>query len=475
MKRFFLVEPVIGIFAFASLLTYPVLQQYVYQRLWDEIANSSYPRTQSSSQCMSNDSSVKKLYDDVQKETSLFLLYSELCFMFPSLVVSLLLVSYSDHRGRKIAIVLPLIGNVLFSLIYFVVCSFSLNLNIVLVGSFLMGLWGGPTSLVAGCFAYVADLCDNSKKKTVRMAILEMVVGLLSGVASLSTGYFIQAGGFKWPFLTAALLHCLNIFYVVFFLEETVKPPNFSPLPGFTMEALKNRFHRVYLLFVASSRKRSTLLILMMLAFTFHKFANFGGIFMFIIYELNAPLCWNEILIGYGSALSTLIFLSSFAGVFCFSRCLEDIYIVLIGLVSAMAGLLMAAFAKTTLLMFLVRVPLLFAIMPAPVLRSMMSKIVLSSEQGAAFACLAFLEMVSTVVSFAVFSSIYAATVSWFSGFSFILASGLTVIPIVLMGAVQYLGLESTDETQFLTSEGDGEVDNETRKDRTQLSDKDKS
>ncbi|KAA0703949.1 Solute carrier family 46 member 3 [Triplophysa tibetana] len=103
--------------------------------------------------------------------------------------------------------------------------------------------------------------------------------------------------------------------------------------------------------------------------------------FIFILYELNTPLCWSELLVGYGSALSTAIFLVSFAGVALLSRCLHDAYIILMGLMSVAAGLIMAAFAKSTLLMFLVRLPLLLSIMPTPVLRSMMSKLVAGFEQ----------------------------------------------------------------------------------------------
>jgi len=49
------------------------------------------------------------------------------------------------------------------------------------------------------------------------------------------------------------------------------------------------------------------------------------------------------------------------------------------------------------------------------------------------FACVAFVEMLSVGISFTMFSSIYASTLSWFSGFSFLLAAGLTVIPATLI------------------------------------------
>lgn len=74
---------------------------------------------------------------------------------------------------------------------------------------------------------------------------------------------------------------------------------------------------------------------------------------IFLLYELNPPLCWSEVLIGYGSALNTLIYLSSFAGVSLLSRWLPDAHITLLGLLSVATGFFMATFAKTTLLMFL--------------------------------------------------------------------------------------------------------------------------
>ncbi|MEQ2257428.1 hypothetical protein ILYODFUR_034776 [Ilyodon furcidens] len=77
---------------------------------------------------------------------------------------------------------------------------------------------------------------------------------------------------------------------------------------------------------------------------------------------------------------------------------------------------------------------MLLSIMPFPVLRSVMSKIVSKSEQGALFAYLSFLEGLFNNVGSAVFSSIYAATVGWYPGFAFLLAAGFCVIPLSALG-----------------------------------------
>ncbi|KAG5844632.1 hypothetical protein ANANG_G00164550 [Anguilla anguilla] len=401
----YLVEPVVAVYAFAGFLMYPLVQQYVYRRLWEELTNSTYPADDQGSRC-GNHSNHSSPHEDVQRAASLFSLYSELFSMIPSLVVTLVLVAYSDHRGRKITIVLPLLP--------------------------LRGL----ATFLGGCFAYIADLCADGKRRTLRMAGVDMVIGLLSGVSSLCSGYFLRAAGFNWPFLTSVLILSANLLTA----------------------------RSVYGLFATDGRRRNAPLVLLLFTIASYVFANMGGLSSVTLYELKEPLCWNEILIGYGSALSTVVFLSSFVGVTLLSRCLPNPAIVFIGLLSVMAGLVMIAFAETTLMMFLVRIPMLLAIMPAPVLRSMMSEIVSKSEQGALFACVAFLENLSSNVAIAVFSSLYAAwfpgspscwlpaTVVWFPGFTFLLGAGLCLVPMGLLCAAVFISPEEAKEAEPILS-----------------------
>ncbi|XP_055064516.2 lysosomal proton-coupled steroid conjugate and bile acid symporter SLC46A3 isoform X2 [Misgurnus anguillicaudatus] len=419
MGRVYLIEPVVGLYAFTMFMTYPLLQQYVYRRLWLQLSGTPYP-AESLSHCSNNHTNVS-IHEAVQKETSIFLLQCELFFLIPSLVSALLLVSYSDYRGRKVAIIPPLVGDALFTLSYVIVSRYSFNLKYLLASSFLTGMMGGPTSLIGGCFAYVADLCgeDPEGRKTVRMARLDMILESL--------------------------------------VLSTSNPTNDVPRVHGS-QALAARLQGVYLLFAASTRRRNVLLLLLLTAFAFYKFSIQGGMSIFILYELNTPLCWSEVLVGYGSALSTAIFLVSFAGVALLSRCLRDGYIILLGLMSVAAGLIMTAFAKTTLLMFLVRLPLLLSIMPIPVLRSKMSKLVAGSEQGAMFACVAFVEILSAGVSFAMFSSIYAATLSWFSGFTFLLAASFSLIPATLICVVLCLRLDEYEESNILIEDNNTEI-----------------
>ncbi|XP_037543895.1 solute carrier family 46 member 3 [Nematolebias whitei] len=442
MKRLYLVEPVVALYAFSCFLIYPLVQQYVYRRFWVQLTHTSYPISDNTSRCAaSNSSNHTNLHEEVQKQASLFSLYSEILSTVPSLIVTLMLVAYSDRAGRKITIVMPLIGTLIYTTAFLAVSFFELNVYLLIGSTLLSSLFGGLGTFLGGCFAYIADLCKDDRQKTLRMAGVDMMIGLLSGVASISTGYFLRAAGFNWPFLTSALIQCLILFYAVFILEETVTKAPVDPNGSPRLAAIKQIFSSIYRIFAGKSFK--TVLALLMTIFTSFSFTYIGGISMMTLYELNEPLCWSEILIGYGSALSTTVFVVSFLGVSVLTYCgVPQLIIVLLGILSVMSGMILVAFAKTTVLMFIVRIPMLLCIMPFAVLRSMMSRIVSKSEQGALFAYLSFLENFTNNVSNAVFNSIYFATVAWYPGFVFMLSAGLCVIPLSALVAVALIGVD---------------------------------
>ncbi|MEQ2157282.1 hypothetical protein GOODEAATRI_000260 [Goodea atripinnis] len=334
MKRLYLVEPVVALYAFSSFLIYPLVQQYVYRRLWQQLTNTTYPVSDNTSRC------APKLLSTV-----------------PSLIVTLLLVAYSDRGGRKITIIMPLIGTLIYTTTFLIVSFFELNVYLLIGSSFLSAMFGGISTFLGGCFAYIADLCQDDRQKTLRMAGVDMMIGLLSGLAAISTGYFLRAAGFNWPFLTSALCQCLILMYAVFILEETVKktPANGSNLDGSPKRpGLRQLIFGLCQIFARASYRCKTVLALLMIIFTSFTFAYIGGISLVTLYELNEPLCWTEILIGYGSALSTTVFLTSFLGVSAFTYCgVPQLLIVVLGILSVASGLIMVAFAKTTVLMFL--------------------------------------------------------------------------------------------------------------------------
>lgn len=48
------IEPVVGLHAFAMFMTYPLLQQYIYRRLWEQLSGSPFPVSINQSHCSNN-------------------------------------------------------------------------------------------------------------------------------------------------------------------------------------------------------------------------------------------------------------------------------------------------------------------------------------------------------------------------------------------------------------------------------------
>ncbi|XP_069825974.1 lysosomal proton-coupled steroid conjugate and bile acid symporter SLC46A3 [Dendropsophus ebraccatus] len=459
MGFLYVVEPVMAVYCFASFASYPLMQQYVYQRFWEDKFNSSVFYSDNISHCETNQSNPNYVHQkEVQKRASMFYTTLDLSSLIPSLLMALILVSYGDQRGRKASLLLPSVGALVTLGAYSSTSFFDLPLEILYISSVFSGFLGGFATFIGGCFSYIADIAKDVQKKNIRIAFIDMVLGVSSGVAGITSGYIIRALGFNWSFALPAFLHILNILYILFILEETVKRTEFQQ-NVLSKDGFKDLFSGVFLLFKHASSKKRLAISLLMFAFMAYLFTDFGAVGLFTLYELGSPLCWDPVLIGWGSALSTLCFVGSFLGVFLFTRCMKDAYIVFIGMASWIAGITMAAFATTTVTMMLVRLPLLFSGMPLPVLRSMMSKVVLDNEQGALFACIACLESLTGSLTIAMFNSIYSATVLWFPGFCFLLSAVLCLIPFGVVWLFLCIGYQERDHVLLINEESSTEVE----------------
>uniref|UniRef100_A0A8C0I2S5 Solute carrier family 46 member 3 n=1 Tax=Balaenoptera musculus TaxID=9771 RepID=A0A8C0I2S5_BALMU len=387
------VEPAICLSVFAMTLTAPLTTQYVYRRIWEETGNYSIAPDSNVSECAKTKSSpIFAFQEEVQKKVSLFNLQMDISGLIPGLVSTFMLLSHSDHGGRKFPLILSSFGALANSAWLCLLSYFAFPIQLLIASTFWVQL--------------CVDQCKEKKQRTIRIAIIDFLLELFHWINRIVFCYFIRELGFVWSFSIATMALTVNLIYILFFLEDSVKDNTiFALLVAFTM---------ITYFFVTN----------------WH-FPHF------ILYELDSPLCWDEVLIGYGSALGSVSFFSSFLGIWLFSYCMDDIHMAFIGIFTTMVGMAMTAFARTTLMMFLVRLPFLFTVVPLSVLRSMISKVVRSTEQGTMFACLAFLETLGGITAVSTFNGIYSATVAWYKGFVFLLSAVLLLIPAISLCAVK--------------------------------------
>jgi len=346
------VEPVTFCYACALILHAPLIQQYVYHRLsedYDLPPNISVDE----SSCEVNASSEKDLSiinkrNQVQSITSYIYLGIILAAALPSLFMALLLGSWSDKVGRKVVVLLPVIGGLLDSICILVVMYTRCSLYILFVGGFCNGVCGFFTTMILAVFAYMADM-TSERERALRLGILEAVAFTSGMISHISSGWWIHHLGFKAPYIFITTLHLISLAYIVFLLPES--STNTQP------KRIKDLFNINHLKKVRSVFKESInmwQLYGLLLTSAFLMIASIGFGSVIVLYSLDAPFCLSPILIGY--FLADCMFMQALGAIFALTllqKILSEIMLTQLGIVSIISSLVTIAFITKRWHMFL--------------------------------------------------------------------------------------------------------------------------
>ncbi|KAK2169677.1 hypothetical protein LSH36_8g14067 [Paralvinella palmiformis] len=335
--------------------------------------------------------------------------------MIPALMATVFIGGYTDNGGRKIGLISPIIGGIV--QIYLLLCTeiFHLPIWFILIGGFLEGLSGGIAMFLMAAFSYISDKTSRSQR-SLRIIILEMVIGCSSTISFLLSGYMIQTIGFLGTTLVLHVIVVLDL-CVVFMMPESL-PAN-EHAKFWTLKHFKNSIN-VYTTDDTSGKRRLALLTSLLILF-FLIPARLGTDSVQILFMLNRPLCWDSAFIGY---FKGLYYLTSTIGSILLTKLAQpkfgDLQLLIVGCISAVLHLVFWAFVKTSLMMFLVPLLGIFCSLPIGMLRAFSSKIVSPHELGAMFSWIASMEQIGVLVGNVGFTAIYTATLLWHNGFVFI-------------------------------------------------------
>ncbi|XP_074536332.1 proton-coupled folate transporter [Halichoeres trimaculatus] len=428
------VEPVMFLSMFSIALQSPLVTQYLWDRISDDLGFNGTKRLMCSNSSVDTTDSLQR---QVETLTAHWNLYISLGGFSVALLVVPILGSWSDLAGRRPVLIIPNLGIAIQAGIYLVAMYLKLPLVYFLMARLLSGLTGEFSAVLAGCFSYTADISDK-RSLTFRVAVLEACLGLAGMLASIIGGQWRKAQGYINPFWLVLATNLGAALYVYLFVPESITPdPNAKLL---TTRHHKNVWQLLstggYIGQTRGSAHKYRLwlyLLSLVLVVTVH----FGSRELYVLYELSSPLCWGSTLIGYGAAAQQMAYLTSLIGLKLMKFCLKDPWVAVVGLASNISGLLVFSVADTTQLMF-IGYGLLFLFMaPLPVLRSKLSRLVDPSEQGALFATTACMDSLCFLVGSGLFNSIYPVTLKFMKGFLFLCAAILLVIPAGIIGSLQ--------------------------------------
>lgn len=406
------------------------------------VVKNYYNQTNSSS----SSSLVHSSEDAQQKAISNFYIIYNLVQGLTPLVSAYGLAKLGDVKSRKISICIPFLGYLLSRLLLLLLILLSWPIEVMYGAAVLHGLSGGFTTYWASVMA-LASQSSSEERRSLRLIIIELIYGIAGFVGSIASGHLFDSYHLSYRHGTV-LVSCSVALYAFCLIYSLVilrvpKPGGSSPTASIdTHHSNINLADDGDVTFHEQPLMAPSKLIIAMLfvGAILYDLAVVGAMDVLPLFLLKEPLSWGPVYIGYANAAGYLIFITSFFGVFVFSRCLKDTTMIMIGVVSFSSGIFIMAFVRWTYLFYIARAVMLFALIPMPTIRSLLSKHVHGTSYGKAFVLLQLSLVITGVVTSTIYNKIYQRTLNWFSGFCFLLSCGigcLSLIPISIIASKQ--------------------------------------
>ena len=290
------IEPFMFISALFTMIMYGSYSQYIYKRVAESYNASTdiSMNRNASATCQENKSDPSFiLRQEIESAASYLNMEINIMYSCVAIVSSIWLNSLSDKRGRKYALAPALCGQVISYGTYSVVAILNLDIHYFFVGKFAEAFCGGWETIVVSSFAYIADI-STPENRTFRIIFLEICFYVSAIFTSAANGYMIDYIGFEWMFVIAAAGKLVCVFYVIFILPETIHP--LRKVSFFSLEHAKHSFR--ILLKNDSDPKKYIKLRYIFVAFFFSSTVYLATDSVDTLFQMNAPLCWDSIMIG---------------------------------------------------------------------------------------------------------------------------------------------------------------------------------
>ncbi|XP_069120379.1 lysosomal proton-coupled steroid conjugate and bile acid symporter SLC46A3-like isoform X1 [Argopecten irradians] len=252
------------------------------------------------------------------------------------------------------------------------------------------GVTGGWCLVLSLGYAYMSDLTTIGKSRTFAFALVEISVGFGLVLSGVSAGYLIKDAGFVYSMIVISSLNAFNLVAVLMFLPESLD----SSMHQTTRirDLMKGAF-TFYIRDTSKEGKRWKF-ILLTLSYIALTMSFVGRESVELLYQLNAPFCWDSVKIGwYSSSVYIVRNIIGLSSIKLLKYCLLDNVIVIISGLSSILAYVMEAFAVNDAMLFSVPAIGIFTFLASPVIRSVMSQITPPDQQGLCF-CILSIELV---------------------------------------------------------------------------------
>ena len=226
-----------------------------------------------------HNASFKEQEDIVQTQSSYWFIYMQMCFELPAIFLSFFYGSLGDHVSRRMALLLPCLGQAL-AMLNYVMCSIYLDSHVgfILIGQTITGIFGGWITCLLACYSYISEM-STSSRRTLRISVGEGIESVSLAGAMFVSGILLDSTSYVVVFSVAMILNLVGVVYCLVYVDD---PPRQLAHTHTCKEALQEVFQlrRIKDAFMCVIRKRENrgrLRLLLLLTSLFFGMVSYYG------------------------------------------------------------------------------------------------------------------------------------------------------------------------------------------------------
>ncbi|KAI5642982.1 major facilitator superfamily domain-containing protein [Phthorimaea operculella] len=345
--------------------------------------------------------------------------------------------AWSDRHGRK-----PLVVWALFGL--------ALSQSMIAVYSTLESLspwWfivtGIPNAILGymilftGAMCYMSDISTH-ENRSLRLTVVQIVLSMGQVTGQVGSSFLVQAIGITGLLSVSASSTSVAFLYTLFFIKESLNGATKGTIRGIFKFSLAKEMLRV--VFKRRSNKGRAQIVLLILINTITIFIIYGMFSLEYSY-VRLKLQWAMRDFTIFTAVATIIgCVGGFVGVVFIQKIFSvpDLAFIAFALFTGLVEFAVKAFATEGWHFYLSVCISVFSGLSGPLIRSILSKMILVTDVAKVFAFMGAVEGVSPLISPALYFIVYNKSIDVFPGAIYMMNLGFYVCCLVMVGFVQY-------------------------------------
>ncbi|KAF7400515.1 hypothetical protein HZH66_005699 [Vespula vulgaris] len=457
--RYISVEPTMWLYMMAFMITSVVEQDFF-------INKACRVDHDLSEETCANLKANETLNTEVQVTVSKFHQWNNIAGHVVPIILALFFGNWSDRHGRKLPLILGLIGKFIYSFMIIInslISSWNLNM-VVYTASLPMGMLGGNVAIFASCFSYISDI-TTVQQRTLRITILDVIYlsTMPTGVA-LGSYLFTNVlnSSYSIMFTINSVLLAIAIIYSFLNLKwrTSTQQRQFSNVnPFFEFFDKKHVAETIKTLIRRRKNHERAYLWIFLLAMALYTFQRDEKPMSYLYTQLTFK--WGVADFSkFKTFQSALFVIAILIGVPTMSKLLglRDTVIIAIGALAHASGRIV--FALTTIPELFYVGAAIAALGPsvAPVLRSMTSKLVPMEERGKVFAMLSVCDNAVPLFSGILYSQLYNLTINTAPSSIYWLTFSTQIMVLLLISIIHFSSKNENvqnenDEEKYIESD----------------------